>query len=888
MPHCRICGRNTRLCRCDDDDRPGVDAIRTDTRAKHATARKKRGPYGDIEDKRRPKNAWQKSRVSRPDRAKKKARSAVPQAICIGKEVNALRSGVIRTRTAFWNIQNFTSDLVRYGSSSSREAMSTDRNQVRLDFVADVILGMEVDSIVIMEMGSDAENVLSRLSDRLNRRDRSSFRWSHNISMDAGARVDPPENFEMRITKRAAIERRIWALPLILRHWNCAFAADDMSLAELRDAHLELVSHLGGSLPVVEQLDMSGVRIAAFELALAEDLNLLPQAAQDAHTALQRVYRSGFDGLDMSLRANLYAATLRMIFGGGRINVGTLQHDISGLDGPFHALRILGVLEGRYEKYGILRRRPPTESMLFHGLGRGQLFQPGSFANSRAPWAVNVPFGAAEQLPAKFIHSMWSATRGRAGGAGAGRSVMELRMDTLVEVARNGGDNPPVFIAGDTNVNGANVGTLNGRMAAEGYTRVGGTPLTTLRTEKTIRGLDIVTEDAILNEPYDAVYVRTDLLGTRYQVEMNCPSWDETALFEAFRKQMENSPAVQQWYLELLNQLYTPVILRLSRFRPSKSGKDSATVNVQAVLDAHKGAELTVDFMIKQQKRISKIAFDSVHNQRLANLFCGLKPYSMRVFYLFFRRFVSDHRLVCIDVAGAEHDGVIYKKGASKPPAPWSKTKGKVVAPMAPFAAEARDIVVPANPATGQVACLLQNYNTCGLRAAANARAGVFGAASNADLAALAGHYPALGGGGVPVDIGNFVDLADDDVARLANVGAGGANPIPVINNFLQYDAMINGDFPMDAGATRVAAYRAAVAAFIASGPAPGALSPELRLVFHTDAGRGLTTAAGVGHYFAARIWFDSTGAAYFQFAESLGAYDRRGLINDFIAFFLT
>jgi hypothetical protein len=692
---------------------------------------------------------------------KKKAKSPAPYPTNAGVNINGLRTGVLRTRTGFWNVQNFTSDLVKQGKKTTRELMSSARNEVRKEFIADVIIGMEFDSIVIMEMGSDAGQVLNSICDRLNRRDEN-FEWGADLSMDVGARQELPTNFAVDLSNWGDVEQRLWALPLVFRHWDCEVRYGELTIPALRDAILALAENQHESLPCLVQVDMDAADVDTLINAYNEDKRSMSEAHTAAIDALFRMNGGAAgSGPDLSVLADRMAAALMVIYSRGSVRAGArLQAFSSKLDGPFMALRILGVLHGRYEKYGILCRQPMTAKRVLHTLSRSEMWAAGSFANSRAPWQVDVPFGNIQSLSSNFIHSMWTPSRGAPDGFGAGRSAEDLRVDTLVEVARVADQQlvKPVFIAGDTNVKAKKVADLDRGMAPHGYSRKGGTPKTTLRTERTIRTLVDPTENDILNEPYDAVYVRTEWDNTRYQIEVNCPAWDERALFQAFIKQMETSVTVKTWYRDLLRDYFLPVRHRLEGRHAVITAGDPNTV-----LKAP-GKDDTLEYLIAQQKNVAGITFRSDHNNLIAKLFSTLQPYSMRVFYLFFRKFISDHRLVCIDIANMDFDGDLFTKGASKPPKTWGK--GASPAPAAPAAPELRAAMVAAHAPFGQVTCLQQNRNTCGLRAAANARHATLNA-TNGELTALATAYPAYGGGGV-VDAGNFVDLADDQVDHMA------------------------------------------------------------------------------------------------------------------------
>jgi hypothetical protein len=199
----------------------------------------------------------------------------------------------------------------------------------------------------------------------------------------------------------------------------------ELTIPALRDAILALAENQHESLPCLVQVDMDAADVDTLINAYNEDKRSMSEAHTAAIDALFRMNGGAAgSGPDLSVLADRMAAALMVIYSRGSVRAGArLQAFSSKLDGPFMALRILGVLHGRYEKYGILCRQPMTAKRVLHTLSRSEMWAAGSFANSRAPWQVDVPFGNIQSLSSNFIHSMWTPSRGAPDGFGAGRSA---------------------------------------------------------------------------------------------------------------------------------------------------------------------------------------------------------------------------------------------------------------------------------------------------------------------------------------------------------------------------------------------------------------------------------------------------------------------------------
>ena len=244
-----------------------------------------------------------------------------------------------------------------------------------------------------------------------------------------------------------------------------------------------------------------------------------------------------------------------------------------------------------------------------------------------------------------------------------------------------------------------------------------------------------------------------------------------------------------------------------------------------------------------------------------------------------------------IDIGDKDSGSDLFEPGVSKGPKPWSKVKHSggigmpgVIDPATENIGEAAGQVF--GDGIVQLACRRQYRNTCGVRAAANARAAVLGGATHNQIFQAAHATLDMGN---PRDVATVLDIYDDEVDAVANVGRDAGNYIPVVNNFLQYDAMVNGDFPPDAGSARVIGYRNQIGQWEAmnAGQPAGTPGPELRAVFMTQAGAGLSKPGSVGHYFSVSLVYLRGGGFRITYVDSLGPQDRRDLINEFIGRYL-
>jgi hypothetical protein len=811
--------------------------------------------------------------------------AATAKSLNTGESVNTIKGSQGRTRTGFWNIQNFTADLVQQGKFKVSDKIDSARNLTRLEFIADVIAGLGFESMIFLEMGSDAERFLTYMVALLNRRSpEKDGVWYYDISVDNGKIVQPPSTpFVADLTKWGSWSDRIWALDLILNFYTITSA--ELSAISPR-AHLDI--HL--------QFAEAQNRFLAFTSLLSygdgdEHFTLTHNAIDEAlmddkaveHKALYLLCTNPKTIRDLGPEHRTAVAHFLVV---ARAKV-TLAPNGKAIDtdGPRHALRILGVLAGRYEKYGIVRRRH-GERFLIHDLVETPLQAIGRPTNSRAAWEVNIPLEHTF-FPVFVIHSMWTPSTVEDGADElADDSAAELRVMTLVaqaEAAKKAAHTfrlCPVLIAGDTNVDAKHVSGLNKRMADHGFVRMGALTQTTLRTEKTIKVLPPGDPTRFLSEPYDAVYFARSEYEDSFDCDVQYPDWTDDRMMAAYLHQLVNNAAVQQWYGELLATAYAPIVTRLDG-RREPVGKAA----VEKALAACKGEPKTMgDYVARMEAlRNAKLPGAGKNDDllRWVEAFLDLDALQPRMFLLFHRKFISDHRIVLIDVATKDYLGPKYtpSKGASLVDLSGSKALAGAVLPALDDGAP--DFLTPSGGA--RVACLAQNRNTCGARAAFNCLS--FAGLRDGSHAQLWAFAPALAPHGV-FNVNHAIDINEDQVEDLLTT-VGQAVNIPVVGQFLYYDAMSAGVLPANPGWTRIAAYRAQVAAFRGPHVLLPPAAPVLCLVLHTGAQEQVYRQVGVGHYFAVEIVAANPGYI-FRYADSLsGAPDRSALIQAFIARYL-
>lgn len=820
--------------------------------------------------------------------------SSASKSLNIGQSVNTLKGPQGRTRTGFWNIQNFTTDLVQQGKIKVSEKIDSARNQTRMEFIADVLVGLGFESMIFLEMGSDAERFLGLMVGLLNQRSpKTDGVWRSDISVDNGKIVEPPSGpFVADLTKWGSWSDRIWALDSVLSYYSVTGAAlMAISPRAHLDIHLQFAEAQGRVLAWTSLLSY-GDDDEHFVLSHVAIRDALTRDRAKEHEALYQLCTGAVLASAVGPEHRIAVAHF-LVAARARITLAPNGRAIA-TDGPLHALRILGVLAGRYEKYGIVRRQH-REQFLFHSLVETPVQAIGRPTNSRAAWEVNVPLEHTF-FPVFVIHSMWTpSTVEDEDDELADDSAADLRVTTLIaqaEAAKKASHtfHPcPVFIAGDTNVDTKHTGALNDGMAKHGFVRMGKLTQTTLRTEKTIRSLPPGDPTQFLSEPYDAVYFAEKEYTDTFDCDVQYPDWTDDRLIAAYLHQLVNNAAVQQWYVELLATAYAPIVTRLNG-RRAPVGKDA----VEKALGAYKAEPKTIGDYVARMAALRNAKLPKAGKNddllRWVEAFLDLDALQPRTFLLFHRKFISDHRVVLIDVATKDYLGPKYapSKGTSSVDLSGSKALAGPVVPALDDGAHG--VLTPGGGA--RVACLRQDRNTCGVRAAFNCLS--FAGLRDGSHAQLWAFAPPLAPVGQAFNVNHAIDINEDQVEALLTAAGQGAN-IPVVGQFLYYDAMANGILPRNAGSTRIAAYRGQVAAFRAPPvpvllpalPPPPPPAPVLRLVLHTGAQQQVHRQVGVGHYFAVEIVATAVGYN-FRYADSLsGAPDRSALIQAFIARYL-
>jgi hypothetical protein len=810
----------------------------------------------------------------------------------IGSSVNTLRGPRARTRTGFWNVQNFTTDLVQQGKIRVSEKIDSGRNQIRMDFIADTIVGLDFESLVVMEMGSDAERFLAALVERLNARMPEKERtWGSDISVDNGKVVEPPSApFIADLTTWGSVSDRTWALVSALDYYTITGAVSQALTPRAHlDAHLRFAEARGAVLAWTSLLGY-GDDDEHFVLSHENIQAALTRDRAAPHFALYDLCM-GILAPAAATADDRLACIHYLVASRSRITLAPTPGRNITTDGPLHALRLLGVLAGRYEKYGIVRRRH-SEIFLFHSLVDTPLQAIGRPTNSRAAWEVNIPLDHV-YFPAFFIHSMWTPAEAEdEDDELVDESAKELRVATLVAQAEAAKKRmmKPVFIAGDTNVDGKHVAALGKGMGAQGYTRLGKLTKTTLRTEKTLRTAPPGDVELLLSEPYDAVYSSDDLADT-FDCNVAYPDWTDDVLIAAYLHQMINNPAVQQWYVELLATAFGPIAFRA---RPRRGVSDPVTDAATKALASFPDEPKTLGDYIARMTALRKAVIPKGGKDALTTFiatFLELDALSPRTFLLFHRVFISDHRVVLIDVATTGYLGSPYapRKGTSSADFSGSTAKAGPLGPL-PVDDGAAHLLTPGGGA--RVACLAQTQNTCGVRAAYNCL--WFAALRDGTHAQLWAFAPPLAPVGQVFNVNHAIDITEDQVEAVL-AAAGQAATIPVVGQFLYLDAMGANILPRNVGMTRIIAYQGEVATFRAPPlpvgpmglPPPPPPAPVLRFVLHTGAQQQVHRQVGVGHYFAVEVTATALGYT-FRYADSLvGAGDRSDLIRAFIARYL-
>lgn len=113
MAYCMDCNRDEAVCICDDDGQSNSTGPMRSGKTSRAEHRASLAPYAGSKSTSRTKRSMDGLKPQ-----KKKAKSPAPYPTNAGVNINGLRTGVLRTRTGFWNVQNFTSDLVKQGKKN--------------------------------------------------------------------------------------------------------------------------------------------------------------------------------------------------------------------------------------------------------------------------------------------------------------------------------------------------------------------------------------------------------------------------------------------------------------------------------------------------------------------------------------------------------------------------------------------------------------------------------------------------------------------------------------------------------------------------------------------------------------------------------------------------
>ncbi len=609
--------------------------------------------------------------------------AVVPVEICPYKKGVPLK-------LAFWNVQNFTGDLIRHGKNVTKTPLSAPRNQVRIEFIAKAIKTLNLDALALMELGSDGETVMRGITEKLNAEKEGV--WNSTFSLESGARFEYPEFIEINIYTYKEYERQLSSLRLTLKHYDVThFEAGAMAGVEMRiHGHRELDADFNPevreALESVEAIangcspDAEANAIKKLEEFLKDVKKDKPlhQMLSDMLTAapsnVRDIQQRIIDCDSTCSVAPDTAVAIAIAHRGGTLKLKLKAIHPVPEEGLFVALRYFKVIDGYYERYGCVFRTELTESSISHKLVYSDVWKIGEKTNSRQAWAFNLSVGG-KQVSAYLIHSMFgiATTKIRSEptamdadvaedvemapeqaleedeGKVISETLNELRVRTLIAQAdvANKSEYPPVFIMGDTNIATSHLDDAIGKMKAVGYGYMSGRVKTTLKAEATILYKSDAAPSEYFNQPYDAVYQRKDTVED-FLTSVSYP-FDEQ-LYGIFNEALGSNEHIKNWYLELLVLKLSCVtdLFKLRRY----SGWEN--VFLTAASSAKFSHELKGDEYIEASRNLSaQLKTEKIEDARLNGalvVYHEVVSCKAKIFALFHRKFISDHRIVVMDM----------------------------------------------------------------------------------------------------------------------------------------------------------------------------------------------------------------------------------------------
>ncbi|MEX1362413.1 MAG: hypothetical protein AB1Z98_04760, partial [Nannocystaceae bacterium] len=573
---------------------------------------------------------------------------------------NPLRYGPCSFRFGLWNIENLTGDVVRHGRSWTRNPIDSARNQVRLELIAQAIAALGLDGLAIMEMGSDAEVFLGRITGLLRELDGGD--WNFTISQDTGPAREVPDAIELDLRAGGNFEQRRYCLEQLLPYYRLDHCADlQRTPRRLLDAHRLITQRLDypgcdGLIDVLDALQADesttlDVAATAIEEAVGP-LHDQSMSFHHWHVTLNHHFRAP-DIARLFRRAPAWVIALFLVYTSARLRL--QRHAVPREDGPLSALRYFGYNQARYEKYGVLWRTGLHPRYLEHSLVRTSLREIGLPTNSRAALDFRLPLGDGRFFRAFLLHAMWTPD---GGGRWSAEEQRRLRRRTVVTHAQRAADEPgssrPGFLMFDSNVAERDRAELDRSMAEHGYQRLGDATQTTLRTEATLLGLGPGSRsDEMFNEPYDCIYQHRDLRGT-YETGLEYPSASNRVLHDVFLGMLARNDTVRAWYFAILVQRYAPIWHRCHRGHPDEDATVLGTLRghcSRASTDLVPGRSATAEFFRGLLANLGAMDLGTFRDARLRDLVAlllALRPDTERVYLLFHRHFISDHRLLVL------------------------------------------------------------------------------------------------------------------------------------------------------------------------------------------------------------------------------------------------
>lgn len=577
------------------------------------------------------------------------------------QQVNALQLPRYRGRYAFWNLENLTGDVIHYGDRVQQESLQSPSNQFRMECVAQAIHRLDLDGLVLLELGSDGETVVRSIAARCDALfGNPNERWEFTISQDNGPKFPMPGQIELDLSPWMDYEART------------------LQLLSLFTAYLPS----GGDLRAIEGPAYVALYRELQKRVIRHDLNALitisweyedpPDSLADAMAWVHgKIQIPDIDFLTAILtgKATLGAMAVNLGFDAQLASAIFCSRCVQRLElrlyaepdvpAVHRALRHYGHNTGRYEKYGAITRVRRAEFLEHRLITDTAVQQHGLATNSRCAWRLFVALrhqggGDPISLPIYVIHSMYSKAR----GVVSDQSAREARIETLVAQAQYAQQREshlarPVVICGDMNIVRADIGGANGRMIGCGYSRRGAGAnaallSTSLRAENTILTMTRrqCLDEGFGSEPYDLVFAKDDSPGLTVTVEYPADLWDIGALIGA------QNDFVREWFCRKCQVVLTSLIHAAgSRHVTLNANLAQRVLAVEELLRGDLPARYTA--ITALQADLSPFANDepphpsaSLFWERM-RIFCDLTPGNDRLYALFHRSLISDHR-ICV------------------------------------------------------------------------------------------------------------------------------------------------------------------------------------------------------------------------------------------------